>query len=92
MHSYLRSTNERVEHRCVLVADDEWSVKTIIEKQIGKNDKTTAKELQKLQAQTSVLSCCRFRFTVSVFTVALLCFRVSVLLPFRCLVITVLLL
>ena len=45
------------------------SVKTIIEKQIGKNNETTAKELQNLldsRAQTSMLSRGRFRYTVSV--------------------------
>ena len=72
------------------------SVKTIVEKQMGKNDETTVKELQKLlDGRGHKLPC--YRAAVSTlpfpcllpFTIALLCFHVSVLLPFHCFELTV---
>ena len=81
----------QVEHQGALAADDRWmqqSVRTIVKEQMRKNDETKVSRWS--WAQTSMLSCSRFRFTVSMFfTVPLLCFHVSVLPLFRCPVITV---
>ena len=70
------------------------SVKTIVEKQRGK-DETTAKELQNLlDGHGHKLPCYRAAISVLPFPcflpiiILLSCFRVSVLLLFRCLVIT----